>query len=83
MIKQAQTVFSRCLDQVLNHPVPASQPVAVQPAPSQASQAPPADPMDFAPAELFPQDPEFSAWLESFDLQVDPWLDLPDYPLAE
>ncbi|RAL06829.1 uncharacterized protein BO97DRAFT_438886 [Aspergillus homomorphus CBS 101889] len=68
--KQAQMVFSQCLDQILNTPADASQgsgghisePEVQEPSYSLGL-------MDFGLTELYPQDPEWSTWLEYFELQ--------------
>lgn len=77
--KQAQSLFSRSLDQILNwsgaqsgshgpNPVESSLEDVVP----QTDQ--PTESMDFDFVEGFAQNPEWSAWLDSFDLQADPWL---------
>ena len=70
--KQAQTIFSRCLDQILNQP---SIPIhndgtnSVAGDPSQLD-AFPLGAVDFGLIDVYPQDPEWATWLESFDLQA-------------
>jgi hypothetical protein len=67
--KQAQSVFSRCLDQILN-PIPISSPglIASEPGGLEAQEPFSLGLTDFGLTDLYPQDPEWSTWLESFDV---------------
>ncbi|KAJ5833515.1 hypothetical protein N7474_001826 [Penicillium riverlandense] len=66
--KQAQTVFSRCLDQILNPTAVSSQGLTSEPGGPAVQEPFSLGSMDFGLTELYPQDPEWSTWLESFDL---------------
>ncbi|OKL60711.1 hypothetical protein UA08_03987 [Talaromyces atroroseus] len=67
--KQAQTVFSRCLDQILNPSAVSSHRLTSEPGGPEEVQEPfSLGSMDFGLTDLYPQDPEWSTWLESFDL---------------
>ena len=66
--KQAHTIFSRCLDQILNQTV-VSYPGLESESGVAAVQEPFSfDFTDIGLAELYPYDPEWSTWLESFDV---------------
>jgi hypothetical protein len=61
--KQAQAIFSRCLDQILNPPTLPPRDVGALDV-----QVPFAlGSMDFGLPDLYPLDPDWSTWLESFD----------------
>jgi len=66
--KQAQTVFSRCLDQILNQTVFPSPSLMSTPGGLEVQEPFSLGLTDFGLTELYPQDPEWSTWLESFDL---------------
>ncbi|PMD45629.1 hypothetical protein L207DRAFT_482070 [Hyaloscypha variabilis F] len=66
--KQAQTVFSRCLDQILNQTVFPSPGLMSTPGGLEVQEPFSLGLTDFGLTELYPQDPEWSTWLESFDL---------------
>ncbi|KAJ5619234.1 hypothetical protein N7510_003218 [Penicillium lagena] len=66
--KQAQTVFSRCLDQILNPNAASSHGLMNEPGKPEVQEPFSLGSMDFGLTELYPQDPEWSSWLESFDL---------------
>jgi hypothetical protein len=65
--KQAQTVFSRCLDQILNPIELVSHGFTSQAEREEAQEPFSLGPMDLGLTELYPQNLEWSAWLESFD----------------
>lgn len=71
--KQAQSVFSRCLDQILNPAVVSSHDLTSEPGRPGVQEHFSLGSMDFGLAELYPQDPEWSTWLESFDLYETAW----------
>ncbi|KAJ5651252.1 uncharacterized protein N7484_004975 [Penicillium longicatenatum] len=66
--KQAQAVFSRCLDQILNPVELLSHGFTSQAERQEAREPFSLGPMDLGLTELYPQNLEWSAWLESFDL---------------
>jgi len=79
--KQAQTVFSRCLDQILNQTAVSSPGLTSEPGGPEVQEPFSLDLTDFGLTELYPQDPEWSMWLESFDLyqtwlmaEQSPWI---------
>ncbi|KAJ5993976.1 hypothetical protein N7451_009700 [Penicillium sp. IBT 35674x] len=65
--KQAQAVFSRCLDQILDPTELYSHGLMGQAGKEEAQEPFSLGSMDFGLAELYPQNPEWSTWLESFD----------------
>ncbi|KAJ5087762.1 hypothetical protein N7456_011378 [Penicillium angulare] len=71
MCKQAQAVFKRCLDQILD---PAALPsnshdlICESGTEVQDPQAISLGSVDFGLTDLYPNDPDWSVWLESFDL---------------
>ena len=65
--KQAQEVFSRCLDQILNQSELCSHGLMRQTGREETQEPYSLCPMEFGLTELYPQNPEWSAWLESFD----------------
>lgn len=68
MCKQAQAVFSRGLDQLLNPTAVSSHGLMSEPGGADVQETFSLGSMDFGLTELYPQDPEWSSWLESFDL---------------
>ncbi|KAH8701636.1 hypothetical protein BGW36DRAFT_101904 [Talaromyces proteolyticus] len=66
--KQAQIVFSRCLDQILNQTATSSHDLTSEPGGTEVQEPFSLGSMDFGLTELYRQDPEWSMWLESFDL---------------
>ncbi|KAF2725002.1 hypothetical protein K431DRAFT_216362 [Polychaeton citri CBS 116435] len=91
LCKRAQSIFSRGLDQALNY-VPVSTASAKQskrptPHPDHVHHKtldnpslPAADQDDALP--LLTADPEFSAWLNDFDVHIDPWIEMLEQPTA-
>lgn len=75
IIKQAQSIFSRGLDLVLDNNLSATESVT---APSYNAET--LD-MDFANFPL--QDHEWNTWLESLGLQADAWVDVAGEPSAD
>ena len=79
LCKRAQSIFSRSLDRILNGP-PAVQP-AIPPAQDELANHH-GDNVDIpAPASqnemsMLIDEPEWMAWLETCNLQADPWLDV-------
>lgn len=65
--RQAQKIFSRCLDQILNHPK-SSHNLMTGMEGSEIQEPSSLTSMEFGLTELYPHDPEWSMWLESFDL---------------
>lgn len=65
--KQAQAVFSRCLDQILNPYELCSHGLMKQAEREETQEPFSLGSMDFGLTELYPQNPEWSTWLESFD----------------
>ncbi|KAJ5547995.1 hypothetical protein N7513_005229 [Penicillium frequentans] len=65
--KQAQAVFSRCLDQILNPTELCSHALMRQAGREEKQEHLSFGSMDFGLTELYPQNPEWSTWLESFD----------------
>lgn len=64
---QAQTIFSRCLDQILNHPKSSHSLMSGMGGP-EIQEPSSLTSTEFGLTELYPYDPEWSMWLESFDL---------------
>jgi hypothetical protein len=78
LCKRAQSIFSRSLDRILN-PVP-FQPAVLS---AQHSLPVPHDDTTFVPGPVAQEsqhmlidEPEWMAWLETCNLQADPWLDV-------
>ncbi|WPH02715.1 Hypothetical protein R9X50_00558300 [Acrodontium crateriforme] len=69
--KQAQRTFVQCLDQILNRSagLPGSSGHQIRGTHSEGPLS--WDPLDHCLAELYPEDPEWSAWLETFSMQVE------------
>ncbi|KAJ5718820.1 uncharacterized protein N7483_009902 [Penicillium malachiteum] len=67
LCKQAQTTFSRCLDQILAAPTPSCQETMSWPGRPEMQDLISLASMDFGMKNLYPQDPEWSAWLETFN----------------
>lgn len=65
--KQAQEVFSRCLDQILTPPKLCSHGLVRQAGGEETQEPFSLCSTEFGLTELYPQNPEWSAWLESFD----------------
>lgn len=68
LCKQAQTTFSRCLDQILAGPTPSCQEPMSWPRRPEMQDLVSLGSMDFGMKDLYPQDPEWFAWLETFDM---------------
>ncbi|KAJ5318304.1 hypothetical protein N7476_004724 [Penicillium atrosanguineum] len=68
LCKQAQTTFSRCLDQILAGPTPSCQEPTSWPRRSEMQDLVSLGSMDFGIKDLYPQDPEWFAWLETFEM---------------
>ncbi|KAJ5117311.1 hypothetical protein N7448_010943 [Penicillium atrosanguineum] len=68
LCKQAQTTFSRCLDQILAGPTPSCQESTSWPRRPEMQDLVSLGYMDFGMKDLYPQDPEWFAWLETFDM---------------
>ena len=66
--KQAQKIFSRCLDQVLNPPTAPSHGLTSGSGGPEVQEHSSLGSMDFGLTDLYPEDPGWSTWLESFDL---------------
>jgi hypothetical protein len=76
LCKQAQMVFSKGLDLVLNATEESFDIPDSRSAGSTATRNTQPDNMtESDPFALFAQDPEWKAWLESLGLQADTWLD--------
>nr|OQO19459.1 hypothetical protein B0A51_14401 [Rachicladosporium sp. CCFEE 5018] len=75
LCKQAQSVFSKSLDRIINH----SAPVPVIPAAQTSLATPDPSTTDAAngAGNMLTDDPEWLAWLDTIDLDLDPWLDQP------
>lgn len=82
--KKAQEIFSKALDQVLNQPSSLDNrsnkqqelhPTAGNARDIDGTQLSLVD-TDFGLSELFPQNSEFSSWLESINMPLDPWLNM-------
>lgn len=86
LCKRAQSIFSRSLDRILN---PVAPPIAAVPTEHQQPSAANDDvirPDGFAAGQdgaqqqqqqaMLLDEPEWMAWLETCDLQADPWLDI-------
>ncbi|KAH8121179.1 hypothetical protein ACSS6W_009927 [Trichoderma asperelloides] len=75
LCKQAQLIFSKALDQILNHEMPLtrslpdSQTVNMYDAPS-------AEFTDAQSPENITQDLQWAAWLDTVDFQGEPWLEM-------
>ncbi|KAJ5106665.1 hypothetical protein N7456_003340 [Penicillium angulare] len=67
LCKQAQTTFSRCLDQILSGPTLSSQEPTNWPGRPEIQDLISLGTMDFGMRNLYPQDPEWFAWLETFE----------------
>lgn len=79
LCKQAQSVFSKVLDSVLNAvDEPATAEAPQQPAVPRNDEASYGF-LNDAPA-VFDLDPEWTAWLDSLGLQPDTWLDSLNHP---
>lgn len=74
--KQAQSIFSKSLDSILNHTQPIRRDKSEENTPREPENHP--ELMGLVSPEMsdvVAQDPEWMAWLESLGLQGDLWLD--------
>ena len=79
LCKRAQSIFSRSLDRILNGPAtqPALLPAGNEPTDQYENNGDvPAAPasQNYQPMQI--DEPEWMAWLETCNLQADPWLDV-------
>ena len=68
LCKQAQITFSRCLDQILAGPAPSCRDSTSWPGRPEMQDLVSLGSMDFGMKDLYPQDPEWFAWLETFNV---------------
>lgn len=78
LCKRAQSIFSRSLDRILNGP---SQPAVLPtedepPIRYETNDAPAPGPVTQENQQMLIDEPEWMAWLETCNLQADPWLDV-------
>ncbi|KAK6442132.1 hypothetical protein LTR95_001635 [Oleoguttula sp. CCFEE 5521] len=76
LCKQAQSVFSKSLDRIINH----SAPVPVVPIAQMSLATPDPSTTDLTNGQgnMLTDDPEWLAWLDTIDLDLDPWLYQPE-----
>jgi len=92
LCRRAQSIFSRSLDQILNHSSEVPPSLNESNGQPEAESKPTSNVLfDEIPRQIIPpsvnddalgsfvQDPEWSAWLDSMDLMADPWLGLVDH----
>lgn len=77
LCKRAQSIFSRSLDRILNGPTqPAVLPTEEEPQTQYDNNTAVPVPAAQDPQQMLIDEPEWLAWLETCNLQADPWLDV-------
>lgn len=75
LCKQAQSIFSKALDQILNNEVPLTRPLPTSPTvtinDARSAKLPEAQNLD-----TLTQDLQWAAWLDTVDFQGEPWLEM-------
>ncbi|OPB43737.1 hypothetical protein A0O28_0020550 [Trichoderma guizhouense] len=75
LCKQAQSIFSKALDQILNNEVPLTHPLPTSPTVTNndalSAKLPEAQNLD-----TLTQDLQWAAWLDTVDFQGEPWLEM-------
>lgn len=75
LCKQAQSIFSKALDQILNNEVPLTRPLPTSPTVTNndalSAKLPEAQNLD-----TLTQDLQWAAWLDTVDFQGEPWLEM-------
>ncbi|KAL7917219.1 hypothetical protein ACQKWADRAFT_307332 [Trichoderma austrokoningii] len=75
LCKQAQLVFSKALDQILNHELPLMRSLPNSPITSMHDALSPELP-EIQNQEAITQDLQWAAWLDTVDFQEEPWLEM-------
>lgn len=68
-------IFSKALDQILNHEMPFTRSLSDSPAVDMYD-ALPAEPPEAQNPDIITQDLQWAAWLDSVDFQGEPWLEM-------
>lgn len=75
LCKQAQLIFSKALDQILNHEMPLTRSLPDSPTVDMYD-AQSAEPPEAQNPETITQDLQWAAWLDTVDFQGEPWLEM-------
>ncbi|KAM0249830.1 hypothetical protein ACHAQJ_008898 [Trichoderma viride] len=75
LCKQAQLIFSKALDQILNHEMPVTRSLPDSPTVNMYD-ALSAEPPEAQNPETITQDLQWAAWLDTVDFQGEPWLEM-------
>ncbi|KAL6828780.1 hypothetical protein J3E69DRAFT_329690 [Trichoderma sp. SZMC 28015] len=75
LCKQAQSIFSKALDQVLNNEMPLTHPLPTSPTVS-INDALSAKLPEVQNLDTITQDLQWAAWLDTVDFQGEPWLEM-------
>ncbi|KAL7929788.1 hypothetical protein V8C35DRAFT_314797 [Trichoderma chlorosporum] len=75
LCKQAQLIFSKALDQILNHEMPLTRSLPTSPTVNVYDE-PSTELPEAQNLETFSQDLQWLAWLDTVDFQGEPWLEM-------
>ncbi|QYS97855.1 Zn(2)-C6 fungal-type domain-containing protein [Trichoderma simmonsii] len=75
LCKQAQSIFSKALDQILNNEMPLTRPMPTSPTVS-INDALSAKLPEVQNLDTITQDLQWAAWLDTVDFQGEPWLEM-------